>query len=72
MLWASSSSIHLSVAGPRHQTMTGDHVPGTPMTVEERQDQLEDVIARFLPAANLPRVTDFAPQPVDQRCRANR
>jgi hypothetical protein len=33
----------------RYFTVTGDHLRGTPATVEERQAQLEDVLARFLP-----------------------
>jgi hypothetical protein len=33
----------------RYFTFTGNHVAGTPATIEERQDQLEQVLDRFLP-----------------------
>jgi len=32
---------------------TGEHVRGTPTTIEERQDELEKVVAHFLPATNV-------------------
>ena len=34
----------------RYFTMTGDHLDGTPTTIEERQEQLNAVLARMLPA----------------------
>jgi hypothetical protein len=37
----------------RYFVMTGKHVPGTPATIEERQDQLEEVVARFLPSGRI-------------------
>jgi putative DNA primase/helicase len=44
---------------------TGDHVRGTPTTIEERQAQLDDVLARFLPAPQVDRSTARELQPVD-------
>jgi putative DNA primase/helicase len=34
----------------RYFVMTGRHLPGTPTTIEERQAELEEVLAEFLPA----------------------
>ena len=33
----------------RYFTMTGRHVPGTPLTIEARQQQLDEVLSRLLP-----------------------
>lgn len=46
---------------------TGEHVTGTPETIEERQDELEEVLAEYLPTRkiDLPGVDRSAPQPVD-------
>jgi putative DNA primase/helicase len=45
---------------------TGSHVQGTPKTIEERQAQLEDVLARFLPAPEPSLRKDTLPaQPVE-------
>ncbi len=42
---------------------TGEHVRGTPTTIEERQAELEDVLARFLPADEVTTSSE-PPQPV--------
>jgi len=41
----------------RYFTVTGQHVVGTPTTVEERQAQLDEVLAHFLPKPE-PRLTN--------------
>ena len=38
----------------RYFVVTGEHMRGTPTTIEHRQEQLEAVLARFLPAPNPP------------------
>ena len=49
----------------RFFVVTGEHVRGTPTTIEERQAQLEHVLERFLPAAELPNGgSKLPPQPV--------
>jgi primase-polymerase (primpol)-like protein len=47
----------------RYFVVTGNHVRGTPTTIEPRQAQLEDVLARFLPAPETGR-SSTDPQPV--------
>lgn len=47
----------------RFFVVTGDHMLGTPTTIEERQEQLDEVLARFLPAKADP-VPVAAPTPV--------
>ena len=44
---------------------TGAHVRGTPTTIEDRHEQLEEVLARFLPANHPFAGTIREPQPVD-------
>jgi hypothetical protein len=46
----------------RYFVMTGQHIHGMPLTVEERQPQLELVLAEYLPATDIPVAP--APQPV--------
>jgi hypothetical protein len=38
----------------RYFVMTGDHLEGTPATIEERQAELDRVVAKFLPAKTEP------------------
>lgn len=38
----------------RYLTVTGDHVAGTPATVEDRQDQLDALVAEMFPLAAAP------------------
>jgi hypothetical protein len=45
----------------RYFVMTGAHVRGTPSTIEERQAQLDDVLAHYLPRPKPPR----PPQPIE-------
>jgi hypothetical protein len=49
----------------RFFVMTGAHVRGTPETIEERQDELETVLAQFLPAREPAAFPTAEPQPVD-------
>lgn len=48
----------------RYFVMTGRHVAGTPTTVEERQAELEAVLAEYLPKRGEP-MTSAPAQPVD-------
>jgi putative DNA primase/helicase len=46
--------------------MTGEHVNGTPTTIEERQAELEEVLAEFLPTPAEEAVSNaYVAQPVD-------
>ena len=49
----------------RYFVVTGQHIAGTPTTIEERQTELEEVLAQFLPTPKP--ATKFArePSPVD-------
>lgn len=47
----------------RYFVVTGNHMVGTPATIEDRQEQLDEVLARFLPATTEPVLT-AAPAPV--------
>jgi hypothetical protein len=49
----------------RFFVMTGAHVRGAPETIEERQDELETVLAQFLPAREPAAHPTAEPQPVD-------
>jgi putative DNA primase/helicase len=49
----------------RYFVMTGLHVRGTPTTIEPRQEQLDDVLARFLPLNRHDVVAIREPHPVD-------
>ena len=49
----------------RYFVVTGAHIVGTPVTIEDRQAQLDDVLARFLPAQNAETRQIRQPQPVD-------
>jgi putative DNA primase/helicase len=52
----------------RYFVMTGDHVRGTPTTVEDRQAQLEAVLEHFLPAsATAHAVRPVVPVDLDDR-----
>ncbi len=48
----------------RYFVFTGQHMKGTPETIEDRQDQLEKVLAHFLPEPERKQVTRPS-QPVD-------
>lgn len=48
----------------RYFVMTGNHVQGTPSTIENRQQQLEDVLARFLPPDPEPAAGTREPVPI--------
>jgi putative DNA primase/helicase len=50
----------------RYFVMTGEHVNGTPTTIEERQAELEEVLAEFLPTPAEEAVSNaYVAQPVD-------
>lgn len=49
----------------RYFVVTGNHVRGTPATIEERQAQLDEILARYLPAVPPEQRPARAPQPVD-------
>lgn len=50
----------------RYFTFTGNHVRGTPTTIEDRQEQLEQVLSHFLPKAEpVEPISVRAPIPVD-------
>lgn len=49
----------------RYFVMTGEHVVGTPLTIEERQTELEAVIARYLPTSQPSAPPPQPAQPVD-------
>jgi len=49
----------------RYFVMTGDHVQGTPATIEERQAQLDELLARYLPAPEALDQSRPTPRPVD-------
>jgi hypothetical protein len=49
----------------RFFVVTGDHVRGTPETIEARQAELETVLEQFLPAPKGPSFGSLEPQPVD-------
>jgi primase-polymerase (primpol)-like protein len=53
----------------RYFTVTGDHIVGTPATIEERQAQLDEVLERFLPKPEpkLPNALDSSPVDLDDR-----
>lgn len=44
---------------------TGEHVTGTPTTIEERQDELEAVLAEYLPKPEGVTAVTTSPRPVD-------
>ena len=48
----------------RYFTFTGRHVVGTPATIEERQEQLDALLAEFLPIRE-PARSPLPPRPVD-------
>jgi energy-coupling factor transporter ATP-binding protein EcfA2 len=48
----------------RYFVMTGKHLKGTPLTIEERQAELDEVLAAFLPASQ-PAGPPLPAQPVD-------
>lgn len=52
---------------PRYFTMTGNHLPGTPTTIEHRQEQLDAFHRRYVAAAPQPATAAGAvsPRPVD-------
>ena len=49
----------------RYFVVTGDHMRGTPTSIEGRQEQLEDVLARFLPKPEALQGERAAPVAVD-------
>jgi putative DNA primase/helicase len=49
----------------RYLTITGDHVPGTSATIEERQAELEALHARLFPAPEKPKARRRPAEPVD-------
>ena len=49
----------------RYFVVTGEHVVGTPTRIEERQAELEDVLARFLPEPERTIRLPEAPQPLE-------
>lgn len=52
----------------RYFTVTGLRLTGTPATIEDRQDELDDILARFLPApAIVARRDNLQPVDVDDR-----
>jgi putative DNA primase/helicase len=48
----------------RYLTITGDHVAGTPATIEDRQTEIEALHARLFPAKEKPRTTRQPAEPV--------
>jgi putative DNA primase/helicase len=49
----------------RYFAFTGDHISGTPSTIEERQGELEEVLAFFLPEPDQMHVVPCSPVPVE-------
>jgi putative DNA primase/helicase len=49
----------------RYFVMTGEHVNGTPTTIEERQAELDAVLAQYLPKPSAPTGPALLAQPVD-------
>ncbi|MBN1975953.1 MAG: DNA primase [Anaerolineae bacterium] len=56
--------IELYDAG-RYLTITGNHVPGTPATIEDRQAELEALHARLFPAPEMPKTPRRPVEPVN-------
>ena len=49
----------------RYFVVTGDHLAGTPTTIEERQTELHKVLEQYLPAPTPPMVERAATQPIN-------